>query len=77
MRSKWHVLFSILAVTLIAVVVVGFYFIFSQKRVEKKPQTSTPPSTEERVPQKEEAIKHEREDRGNVAPLGKNRRFLR
>lgn len=76
MSSKWRILLSVLVIILLAVAV-GFYFIFSQKGPDNKSEIITGPAIQEKVPQEEEAIRHEREERGDAPPPWGNRMFLR
>ena len=65
------------SVIILLTIAIAFYFTVSQKGMEKKTEIITALSIEERVPEKEEAFNHEREERGDVAPLWENRRLLR
>lgn len=76
MTSKWRIFLSVLVIILIAVAT-GFYLIFSQKAPDNKYELVSAPSIEEKLPQKEEAFKHEREESGDVPPLWENRKLLR
>ena len=78
MRSKWGILLSIFVIILLAVAV-GFYFIFPQKEADKKPEIISALPIEEKVPQKEEAIKHEQEEKREIPvlpPLSEDRKLL-
>ncbi|MCK4390271.1 MAG: hypothetical protein KAV83_08560 [Desulfobacterales bacterium] len=79
MTSKWRILVSVLVIILIAVAG-GLYFILSQKGTDRKSEIITPSSIEEKVPQKQEATKHEEEENRKkpaLPPLSENRRLLR
>ena len=73
MRNKWRILLFVLITVLLAAA--GFHLILSQKEADKKPKIITAPPMREKVPQEKEAIKHGREEGGDVPPLWENRRW--
>ena len=65
------------SVIILLISAIAFYFTVSQKGMDKKTELITAPAIQEKMPQEEEAIRHEREESGDVPPLWQNRKLLR
>ena len=69
-----------LSVIILLTIAIAFYFTVSQKGLDNKSDIITASPIEEKVPQKEQAIKHEQEENREkpaLLPLSENRRLLR